>query len=76
MINVVLKKEMNFLNAKVFRAALREYAKKKKKLVDIKFQLNERTKISVHCKNGCGWRCYASMISGELTFQIKTLTAD
>ena len=72
--NVVLKKEMKFPNAKVFRAALREYAIKKP--VDMKFKLNERTKISVHCKNGCGcgWRCYASQISGELTFQIKTLT--
>ena len=56
--NVVQKKEMKFPNAKVFRAALREYAIKKP--VDIKFKLNERTKISVHCKNGCGWRCYAS----------------
>ena len=72
--NVVLKKEMKFPNANVFRAALREYAIKKP--VDIKFKLNERTKISVHCKNGCGWRCYASQISGELTFQIKTLTND
>ena len=71
--NVVLKKEMKFPNAKVFRAALREYAIKKP--VDMKFKLNERTKISVHYKNGCGcgWRCYASQISGELTFQIKTL---
>ena len=50
--------------------------KKKKELVDIKFKLNKRTKISVHCKNKCGWRCYASMISGELTFQIKTLIVD
>ena len=50
--------------------------KKKKELVDIKFKLNKRTKISVHCKNECGWRCYASMISGELTFQIKTLIVD
>ncbi|KAK9992590.1 hypothetical protein SO802_027575 [Lithocarpus litseifolius] len=72
--NVVLKKEMKFPNAKVFRAALREYAIKK--LIDIKFKLNERTKISVHCKNKCGWRCYACQISGELIFQIKTLTAD
>ena len=69
--NVVLKKEMTFPNAKVFRAALREYAIKKP--IDIKFNLNERTKISVHRKNRCGWRCYASQISGELTFQIKTL---
>ena len=56
--NVVLKKEMKFPNAKVFRAALREYAIKKP--VDIKFKLNEWTKISVHGKNECGWRCYAS----------------
>ena len=70
--NVVLKKEMKFSNAKVFRAALREYAIKKP--VDIKFKLNERTKITVHYKNGCGWRCYTFQISGELTFQIKTLT--
>ena len=64
--NVVLKKEIKFPNAKVFRVALREYAIKKP--IDIKFKLNERTKISVHCKNGCGWRCYTSQISGELTF--------
>ena len=70
--NVVLKKEIKFPNAKVFSAALREYAIKKP--VDIKFKLNERIKISVHCKNEYGWRCYASQISGELTFQIKTLT--
>lgn len=72
--NVVLKKEIKFPSAKVFRAALREYAIKKP--IDIKFKLNERTKISVHCKNGCGWRCYASQISGKPTFQIKTLTDD
>ena len=36
----------------------------------------EGTKISVHCKNGCGWRCYTSQISGKLTFQIKTLIDD
>ncbi|XP_030936192.1 uncharacterized protein LOC115961336 [Quercus lobata] len=70
--NVVLKKEMKFPNAKVFRVALREYAIKKP--VNIKFKLNERTKISVHYKHKCGWRCYASQIYGELTFQIKTLT--
>ncbi|XP_023897475.2 uncharacterized protein LOC112009370 [Quercus suber] len=72
--NVVLKKEMKFPNAMVFRAALREYAIKKP--IDIKFKLNKRTKILVHCKNECGRRCYASQISGELTFQIKTLTDD
>ena len=52
MINVVLKKEMKFPNAKVYKAALREYAIIKH--INIKFKLNERTKISVYCKNGCG----------------------
>ena len=53
----------------MFKAALREYAVKKP--VDIKFNLNEKTKVSVHCKYECGWRIYTSQIAGELTFQIK-----
>ena len=65
-----LKKGMKFPNSKVFREALREYAIKKP--VDIKFKLNEKKKISVYCINECGWRCYASQLPGELTFQIKT----
>ena len=65
-----LKKGMKFSNSKVFREALREYAIKKP--VDIKFKLNEKKKISVYCINECGWRCYASQLPGELTFQIKT----
>lgn len=71
--NVVLKKEMKFFNAKVFRVTLKDAIKKP---VDIKFKLNERTNFFVHCKNECWWRCYASIINGELTFQIKTLTTD
>ena len=66
----VLQKGMKFPNSKVFREALREYAIKKP--VDIKFKLNEKKKISVYCINECGWRCYASQLPGELTFQIKT----
>ena len=62
---------MKFPNEKVFRAALREYAVKKP--VDIKFKLNEKTKVSVHYKYEYGWRVYASQIAGELTFQIKTI---
>jgi hypothetical protein len=61
---------MKFPNSKLFREALREYVVNK--AVDIKFKLNEKTKISVHCKNDCGWRLYASVVPGELTFQIKT----
>ncbi|XP_023919987.1 uncharacterized protein LOC112031528 [Quercus suber] len=65
-----LKKGMKFPNSKVFREALREYAITKP--VDIKFKLNEKKNISVFCINECGWRCYASQLSRELTFQIKT----
>ena len=69
--NLELCKGMKFPNRKVFRAALREYAMRK--TVDIKFKLNEKTKVYVHCKYECGWRVYASQIAGELTFQIKTM---
>ena len=65
-----LYKGMEFPNAKVFKEALKEYVIQK--LVDIWFKLNENEKISIYCKNKCGWRCYASKVSGELTFQIKT----
>ena len=71
MSNPELCKGIKFLNGKVFRAALREYVVRKP--VDIKFKLNEKTKVSVHCKYECGWRVYASQITGELTFQIKTM---
>nr|XP_023915885.1 uncharacterized protein LOC112027447 [Quercus suber] len=71
MSNPQLCKCMKFPNVKVFRAALREYAVRKS--VDIKFKLNEKTKVSVYCKYDCGWRVYASQIAEELTFQIKTM---
>ena len=69
--NVKLVKGMKFPNSEVFRKALREYVIQKH--IDIKWKLNEKKKISVHCKNKCGWRCYASMVTRECTFQIKTL---
>ena len=61
-------------NSKVFMKTLREYAINKP--IDIKFKLNEKKKISVYCINECGWRCYASQLSGELTFQIKTFDSE
>ena len=66
MTNVQLVKGMKFPNSKVFRKALRECVIQKH--INIKWKLNERKKISVHCKNKCGWRCYASMVTGESTF--------
>ena len=68
---VRLVKEMKFPNSKVFRKVLREYVIQHH--IDIKWKLNENKKIFVHCKNNCGWRCYASMVTKEYTFEIKTL---
>ena len=72
--NVNLVKGMKFPNPKVFRNALRECVFQKH--IDIKWKLNEKKKISVHCKNKCGWRCYTSMVSGECIFQIRTLNLE
>ena len=74
MTNVKLVKGMKFPNSSIFRKALREYVIQHH--IDIKWKLNEKKDISVHCKNNCGWRCYASMVIGECTFEIKTLNAD
>ena len=65
----MLMKGMKFPNSKVFREVLKEYAIWKP--VDIKFKLNEKKKISVYCINECGWRCYASQLPRELTFNLE-----
>ena len=74
MTNVQLVKGMKFSNSKVFRKALKEYVIEHH--IDIKWKLNEKKKISAHCKNNCGWRCYASMVTKECTFEIKTLNPE
>ena len=74
MTNVQLVKGMKFSNSKVFRKALKEYVIQHH--IDIKWKLNEKKKISAHCKNNCGWRCYASMVTKECTFEIKTLNPE
>ena len=55
----------------MFKAALREYAVQKP--VDIKFNLNEKTKVSVHCKYECGWKVYVSQILGGVNLPDKTM---
>ena len=69
--NVRLVKGMKFPNSQVFRKALREYVIQHH--IDVKWKLNEKKKIPVHCKINCGWRIYASMMTEEYTFEIKTL---
>ena len=68
--NVRLAKWMKFPNSQVFRKALRENVIQHH--IDVKWKLNKKKKIYVHCKNNCGW-IYASMVTGECTFEIKTL---
>ena len=53
--NVRSVKGMKFPNSKVFKKALREYMIQHH--IDIKWKLNEKKKIYVHCKNNCGLRC-------------------
>ena len=74
MTNVQLVKGMKFPNSKIFRKVLREYVIQHH--IDIKWKLNEKKKISVHCKNNNRWRCYASMVTEECTFEIKTLNLE
>ena len=74
MTNVRLVVGMKFPNSKVFGKVLREYVILH--YIDIKWKLNEKKKISVHCKNNCGLRCYALMVTRECTFEIKTLNPE
>ena len=69
--NIRLVKGMKFPNSQVFRKALREYVIQHH--IDVKWKFNKKKKIFVRCKNNCGWRCYASMVTEECTFEIKTL---
>ena len=52
MTNVRLVVGMKFPNSKVFGKVLREYVILHH--IDIKWKLNEKKKIIVHCKNNCG----------------------
>ena len=71
MTNVQLVKGMKFPNSKVFRKVLGEYVIRHH--IDIKWKLNEKKKIFIHCMKNYRWRCYASMVTEEYTFEIKTL---
>ena len=50
--NVRLPKGMKFPNSQVFRKALKEHVIQHH--IDVKWKLNEKKKIFVHCKNNCG----------------------
>lgn len=65
---------MKFASVHIFREALREYTISNS--IRLHFKRNERKKISVHCKEKCGWRIYASQNRNEKTFQIKSVNGE
>lgn len=60
-----------FSSGKVFRAALREHAIRNG--TDFVFLKNEGNRVTVKCKNDCGWRLHASFFQDTTAFQIKSL---
>lgn len=40
------------------------------------YEKNERTRITILCKNGCSWMIHASLVMSGPTFQIKTICGE
>ncbi|KAI8568527.1 hypothetical protein RHMOL_Rhmol02G0207700 [Rhododendron molle] len=67
----VITKGMKFSNAIVFRKALREWQVQGG--YDLEFVKNESSRVTVQCKEKCGFRVHASWMQQERTFQVKSL---
>ncbi|XP_059649555.1 uncharacterized protein LOC132295346 [Cornus florida] len=61
---------MKLVNAKEFKAFLREHAIANR--YDIRFKKNERTRVTATYVNGCGWRIHASF-RGNGSFKLSTI---
>ena len=61
---------MNFSTFKVCRKALQQYIIENG--IDYKYIKNEPARITMVCKNECGWRIHASKSSDGQSYQIKT----
>ena len=67
----VCKKWMVFLDANIFRAAIREYAIKDGR--DIRLKKNDPNRVRAVCEGGnCKWVCFASPFRNTGTWVIKT----
>lgn len=67
----VITKGMKFNNAIVFRKALREWQVQGG--YDLEFVKNESSRVTVQCKEKCGFRVHASWMQQERTFQLKSI---
>nr|XP_010942039.1 YTH domain-containing protein 1-like [Elaeis guineensis] len=65
-----LKVGLLFKDVHQFKKVLKNYTIKDSR--DIAFIKNEKTRVTVECKQRCGWRLHASQVTGETSFQIKT----
>ena len=66
---------MLFGTADIFRKAIRAHAVKHRR--NVKFQKNDKHRVRAVCKSeACNWFVYASWLSDNRTFQIKTLCTE
>ncbi|KAH7846311.1 hypothetical protein Vadar_012400 [Vaccinium darrowii] len=71
--NPVFMVGMEFKSHSQFRDAVKEYSIKHGK--KIKFLKSDREKVRAVCKKGCPWECYASYVSADQLYRIKTHTS-
>ncbi|KAK9279212.1 hypothetical protein L1049_012890 [Liquidambar formosana] len=60
-----------FATVQDFRDLMREVAIRKG--YDLFFIKNDGDRITVRCRDNCGWRVHASYVKGKEKFQVKTL---
>ncbi|KAI8554265.1 hypothetical protein RHMOL_Rhmol05G0084700 [Rhododendron molle] len=72
--NPKLLEGMIFPNVHAFRALLKEFHIREG--CEYTYLKNEATRVTVICKEKCGFRLHASLMHGEKSFQIKKINAD
>ncbi|KAJ1421768.1 Transposase, MuDR, plant [Sesbania bispinosa] len=68
--NIELMKGMKFDSNVSFRKALMEWTFKRG--YDIKYNHNDKSRVTAICKDSCGWRIHASPTQDNSCFQIKS----
>lgn len=63
-----------FPSVDIYRKALRQSAVQRG--IALKFEKNEKTRVTACCKNDCGWRIHASVMTKSTAYQIKSLRGE